>query len=280
MRGVVVATVGHPRERGRKMALLRLVSEEMVQLSAPWVTPDNEAHTIVMSVPLLAALLPQLDGAHRLLMSMIPAADSPKFKELSAAEAELDVRHDTLVRGIYGGLTSVALISASGEELLSLRDFLLPEGLAHTQKSYRGEAGHAALVEPRLDANTRKRLAAVTLHDRTLEALVDEWLSVAKQLGALEELKAKLVGPAGNSALEISQARFGWIRVVKALLSNAELVPIDEDQDRVLFGALHAAELAADRRKRSRPAAADGSEDTAGSEAKDKASQPTTSAVR
>ena len=252
----------------------------MVQLSEQWVTPDTEAHTIVKSVPLLAAMLPQIEGAHQSLMSMIPAADSPKFKELSAAEAELDVRHDTLVRGIHGGLTSIALISANGAELLSLRDLLLPEGLAHTQKSYRGEAGHAALVEPRLDANTRKRLSAVNLHDRTLETLVDEWLGVAKQLGALEAQKAKLVGPDGNTALEISQARFGWIRVVKAFLANAELVSIDEAQDRVLFGALHAAELAADRRKRSRPASADGSEDTAGSEAKDKASQPTTSAVR
>lgn len=252
----------------------------MVQLSEPWVTPDNEAHTILNGVPLLAALLPQIEGAHQLLMSMIPAADSPKFKELSAAEAELDVKHDTLVRGIHGGLTSIALISANGAELLSLRDFLLPEGLAHTQKSYRGEAGHAKLVESRLDADMRKRLSAVTLHDRTLEALVDEWLGVAKQLGALEEQKAKLVGPDGNTAFEISQARFGWIRVVKALLANAELAPIDEAQDRVLFGALHAAELAADRRKRGRTAAADGAEDTAGSEAKDKASQPTTAAAR
>lgn len=262
------------------MALLRLTAEEMVQLSAPWVTPDNEAYTIVKSVPLLAALQPQIEGAHGLLISMIPAADSPKFKELSAAEAELDVRHDTLVRGIYGGLTSLALISAGGAELLSLRDLLLPEGLAHTQKSYRGEAGHAALVEPRLDANTRKRLAAVTLYDRTLEALVDEWLGVAKQLGALEEQKAKRVGPGGNTAFEISQARFGWIRVVKALLANAELAPIDENKDRVLFAALRAAELAADRRKRSRTATVESAENIAGSEAKDKPAQPTPSAAR
>jgi len=239
------------------MALLRLTAAEMIQLSAPWVTPDDEAHQVVMSIPVLTALLPQVEAAHQLIISMIPAAESPKVKELSATEAEVDDQHDTLVRGIYGGLSSMALLSTNGAELLSLRDLLLPDGLQHTRKSYRGEAGHAALLEPRLDAATRQRLAAVTLHDHTLEALVDEWLKLAKQLGDLEEEKARLVGPAGNTALQISQARYGWIRVVKALLANAELAQINEEQDRVLFAALRAAESAADRRKRGRSAAVD-----------------------
>jgi len=239
------------------MALLRLTAAEMVQLSAPWVAPNDEAHQIAMSVPLLAALMPQVEAACELIISMIPAAESPKIKELSATEAELDDQHDMLMRGIFGGLSSMALVSANGAELLSLRDLLLPDGLQHTQRSYRGEAGHAALLEPKLDAATRRRLAAVNLHDRTLEAVVDEWLRIAKQLGGLEARKARLVGPVGNSALEISQARYGWIRVVKALLANAELAQINEEQDRVLFAALRAAESAADRRKRGRSGAVD-----------------------
>ena len=239
------------------MALLRLTAAEMIQLSAPWVTPDDEAHQIVMSVPLLAALLPRVEAAHELIISMIPMAESPKVKELSATEAEVDDQHDTLVRGIYGGLSSMALVSANAAELLSLRDLLLPEGLQHTRRSYSGEAGHAALVEPRLDADTRKRLAAVKLHDRTLEELVDKWLTLATQLGELEEQKARLVGPIGNTAHEISQARYGWIRVVKALLANAYLAQINEEQDRVLFAALRAAEITADRRKRGRSGAVD-----------------------
>lgn len=239
------------------MALLRLTAAEMVQLSAPWVAPNDEAHQIVMSIPLLAALLPQVEAAHELIFSMIPAAESPKVKELSATEAEVDDQHDTLVRGIHGGLSSMALVSANGAELISLRDLLLPQGLLHARKSYRGEAGHAALLEPRLDTETRKRLAAVRLHDRTLEALVDEWLKLARQLGELEEQKARLVGSIGNTALEISQARYGWIRVAKALLANAELAQITEEQDRVLFAALRAAEITAARRKRGRSGALD-----------------------
>jgi len=205
----------------------------------------------------LAALLPQVEAAHQLIISMIPAAESQKMKELSATEAEVDDQHDTLVRGIYGGLSSMALLSANGAELVSLRDLLLPDGLEHTHKSYRGEAGYAALLNPRLDAATRQRLAAVTLHDHTLEALVDAWLQLAKQLGDLEEQKARLGGPVGNTAQEISQARFGWIRMVRALLANAELAQINEEKDRVLFAALRAAETAADRRKRGRSGAVD-----------------------
>ena len=259
------------------MALRRLTAEEMVQLSAPWVAPDSEEHTVIMSVPLLAALLPQLAAAHQLLSSMVPAAQSTKIKELSATEAEVDAQHDTLVRGIHGGLSSLALISANGAELISLRDLLLPEGLLHTQRSYRGEAGYAALLEPRLDADTRKRLAAVTLHDRTLEALVDEWLQLAKQLGELEAQKARLVGPTGNTALEISQARYGWIRMVKALLANAELAQINEAQEQLLFAALHAAELTADRRKRGRTAGdTPGAEPPAGTKPLDEQAPPTT----
>jgi hypothetical protein len=239
------------------MALLRITAAEMVQLSAPWVAPNDAAHQILMSIPLLAALEPQVEVAHQLIVSMIPAAESPKIKELSATEAEVDDQHDTLVRGIHGGLSSMALVSANGAELISLRELLLPDGLLHTQRSYRGEAGHAALLEPRLDTATRQRLAAVKLHDRTLEALVDEWLKLAKQLGELEEQKARLVGPVGNTALEISQARYGWIRVAKALLANAELAQINEEQDRVLFAALRAAEITANRRKRGRSGAVD-----------------------
>jgi len=68
------------------MALLRLTAAEMIQLSAAWVTPNDEAHQILMSVPPLAALLPQVEAAHQLIISMIPATESPKVKELSAIE--------------------------------------------------------------------------------------------------------------------------------------------------------------------------------------------------
>ena len=64
---------------------------------------------------------------------------------------------DALVRGIYGSLTMLAQVSSTSDELLGLRDLLFPEGAAHTQKTYRGEAGHAALVAARLDANLQAK---------------------------------------------------------------------------------------------------------------------------
>jgi len=50
------------------------------------------------------------------------------------------------VRGLHTALTGVAMVSGARAELLRLRDTLLPEGLAHSQKTYRGQAGHGAMT--------------------------------------------------------------------------------------------------------------------------------------
>jgi len=134
-----------------------------------------------------------------------------------------------------------------------LRDLFFPEGAAHTQKTYRGEAGHAALVASRLDASAQARLKAVSLQEKNLLDLVNEWLGVAKQLGDLEEERARLSPPSSSTAAEINNARLGWVRVVNALVANADLVGLDGDTDRLLFSALRAAERTADGRGKKSP---------------------------
>ena len=78
---------------------------------------------------------------------------------------------------------------------------------------------------------------------------------MAKQLGELEEERARLSQPLSSSAAEINNARLGWVRVANALVANAELAGLDDDTDRLLFSALRAAEHTADNRGRKTPAA-------------------------
>ncbi len=233
------------------MAVKMLTVEEMNQVSAPWVTEGNPARAAIEKTPLLAALWPQLQSAHAAIFALRAATDEPKIRELSARQAVLDAAHDDHVRGIHGALTSLAQVSGARTELLALRDSLFPEGLPHTNLTYRGEAGHGAMLEARLDDRLRARLKAVNLHDKNLLDLTLEWLGLARQIGQLEDERARL-SPAPSPASEINRARLGWIRITNALLANAELAGIDSATEHLLFAPLRAAEAAAESRGKKR----------------------------
>jgi len=232
------------------MALKRLTAQEMVQLSAPWISAGDPARVALERIPLLAGLLPQLVEAHGALFAVQIQPDDPRAKSLSDAAAALDVKHDALTRGIYSTLTALSELGGSSEELLGIRDRLLPDGLMHTKLTYRGQAGHAALVASRLDEALRARLKGIVLHDKNLLELVETWLATAKELGSVEEQRARLSAPAETTAAHLNTARMAWVRVVNALLANADLVELDHESDRLLFAALRAAERTADGRRK------------------------------
>ena len=235
------------------MALKRLTVEEMIQISASWVTEGNPARTAIEKVPLLAALLPELGGAHGAIFALRVERDDPKVRAVSDREAALDAEHDERVRGLHGVLTALAAVSDGATELLGLREILLPEGLSHTNKTYRGEAGHGAMVEAQLDAQMKARLKAVNLYDKNLLDLTQGWLAVARELGQAEDERARLCPPPSPAA-DINAARLRWIRIVNALVANAEIAKVDAATDHLLFAPLRAAELVADRRRGKAPA--------------------------
>lgn len=234
------------------MALNRLTVEEMNQISEPLVAPGRPARAAIEQIPTLAALLPQLQTAHAGVFAMRAPDEDPKAREMSGRLAALDIEHDTRVRGIHNALTGVAQVSGAGPELLALRDLLYPQGLSHTQVTFRGEAGHAAAIAMRMDSAMEARLKAVNLHDRNLLDLVKEWQAVAKQMGQLEDERGRLM-PGSPPAAEITKARLTWVRVMNAFLVNAELAEIDEATDCLLFGPLRAAEKAAASRGKGKP---------------------------
>jgi hypothetical protein len=235
------------------MAYKRLATEEMVQVSSPWVKDGTEARKAILAVPLMASVLPKVEAAHQGLHAAQPGGENPRLAELQKEAFEEDQRHDTVVRGIHTYLTGLATLSGdTGGELLQLRDFLLPEGLEAIQKSYRAEAGAGDLLQTRLGENpgVKKQLKDIPVLKKNLAHYVDQWLASARRLGSLEDERAQIVlGPAGPSDAEnLVKARHQWIRAVNALVANAELAGLDPAADRLIFGPLHLAEKAADRR--------------------------------
>jgi hypothetical protein len=229
----------------------KLTVEEMNQISGPMLVEGGAARTAIEKIPLLAALLPQLQSAHVGVFFLRAPITDPKLRLLSERLSALDLEHDERVRGIYGALTGLAQVSGASTELLALRDELFPEGLGHTHMTYRGQAGHAARVVARLEDGLQARLKAVNLHDKNLWELVQQWLAVAKQMGQLEDERARL-SPILTSGAEINNARLAWVRTMNALRANAALASIDDSTDRLLFDPLRAAERTASNRGKSK----------------------------
>jgi hypothetical protein len=237
------------------MALKWLTVEEMVALSAAWVMADQAGRAAIENIPLLAALLPNLEKGHADLV-VLRSREAPRISAISQKETEIDAKHDALVRGMVGTLTMLAPVSDDREELLALRDKLFPIGLGHTKLSYRGEAGHVAMIDKQLDDTLKARLKAIAVHKKTMLDLVLAWIETGYELGQLEEEKARLSETSPSLGAETQSARTVWIRLAKALLANAKLAGVDEATDQLLFAALRTAERAAESRAHGKPAPA------------------------
>lgn len=229
------------------MALRLLTPEEMVTISAAWVMADEAGRKALAQIPLLAALLPELEKVHQTMFAL-RAKEPSELAALRQREAQVDAKHDAYVHVIYDTLTLVATVATPAENLLKLRDKLFPEGLRHARKSYRGEAGHAAFVASQVDDALKSKLEAMALHESNLLDYYNQWQASAQELAALEDERARLTKTAPSVAGEMYAARNAWIRTVKLLLTNAEAAHIDAATDELLFSALRAAERAASAR--------------------------------
>jgi hypothetical protein len=203
---------------------------------------------------LVAALLPNLEAGHGDLVQLL-AKEPPKLRAISQKESEVDAKHDALVKGIVGTLTMLAPLSDDREELLALRDKLFPEGPLHTKQSYRGEAGHAAVIAKQLDDTLKARLKSIVVHKQTMLDLVLAWTDTGSELMRLEDEKARLSETSPSLGFEMQTARSSWLRLAKALMANAKLAKIDDATEQILFSTLRTAERAAANRAHKSPAA-------------------------
>jgi hypothetical protein len=233
------------------MALKRLTTGEMVSLSGPWVDPDHDDRTTLTAIPVLASLLPQIDGSHQGLLEAQPKAATPeRVIAIQKEQRSLDGRHDDLCRGAYYLPMALAYLTKDkslAEALIVLQSVLLPEGLALTQKSYREEAGQAKLLESRLAPEHITLLKKLKTLDGTLWDAVREWISVAGQLGALEDERTGAMDD-GSSGGDGVKARNRWIRTVNAMRTLLALVEEEHPGAHAILRRIEEAERKADRR--------------------------------
>ena len=251
------------------MALKRLTTAEMVQITGPWIEATSKAKTALLGKPLLAALVPQIEAAHAALHGAQGTPDDPKLETLKGEAATLDQKHDTIIRGVHMVLSGLALLAANEDaanKILAVRDFLLPDGLSAIQGTYRAEAGAAELLATRLaaDASTAGALKDIPVHGKSVNDFVESWIATARELGKNEDARAQLAPSAGPSdGAKLVEARNLWIRTVNGVVAMGQLAGLDADADRLIFSPLRDAEKTADRRIKA-PADAPGTPPTTG----------------
>jgi hypothetical protein len=256
------------------MALKRLRTEEMVAISKSWVDPEHPDRLALGAVPALATLLPELDAACAGLHATYRAGPgTARRQQLQDRQRELDLEHDDVLRGIWFYLQSQVLITrepAARSELERLRERLLPEGLLAVNKSYREQAGQAALAAQQLTERDRERLAQMPMHDgRTLLDLVERWLALGAEIGALDRARAGDLRDNVPRPAEALAARNRWIRTVNTMREVAALVAAQAPAIQAILARVEVAEREAERRAAGRDPAGDAPEHPDGTEADD-----------
>ncbi len=240
------------------MALKRVYTGEMVSLSAPWAQKDHADRLLFLSIPVTAALLPQIDDAHQSLLDVQPKAVlSDRSTAIVEEQRILDVRHDNIIRGCSGVLGALVYLTKDPQlvkELVHLQEVLTPDGLTATQKTYRDESGQAALLESRLSPAHISLLKKIKTTDGTLWDAVKEWIEIGAKLGKLEDERTGIKEATGPAPAEVVAARNKWIRTVNAVRTVLALVEADQPGVQTILNRLAETERKADRRA---PLAAD-----------------------
>lgn len=248
---------------------LVLTREEMVEVSRKWVTPPGydpngqlmmTDRPLVESIPVAAALLPMLIDAHNALVTYQPEPESvsPEVLSIRKSQTELDLRHDDLIRGLFGSLSSLAILVGPGalrEKLIALRDKLFPDGLAGTRASYTQEAGAVQILEGSLTDTDRGMLQGMMLivpgaFASNLMTFVQELIAKGKELGTLEDRKNKLLEQEAPSRPTETALMRQWNQVVTLFENNLKLAKLSPEVMTTLLGPLHIAFTKALERQR------------------------------
>ncbi len=244
------------------MNLKNLTAAEMVSISSAWVMPKNPARVALDGIPLVAAIVQRIETVHRTLVETQPASTAAAEAQISELATSVDAEHDNCARAIDLILNGFALCAPTQEkatEIHHLHDILLPDGLLVIRGSYRDEAGQADLLAKRLNDTSKAKLKKLPIPGGNVMDLVERWMTLAKELGQLENKRAALAQPSAKqtSAGDVVKARNEWIRTVNALVSMIELADVDDATANLLLGSLRDTERRAARRSSRRDAKED-----------------------
>lgn len=211
------------------MALRSLSTENMVVVTDALTKRGSPERGAIEAVPEAAALLPQIEAAHRGLLASQPIVNADVAK-LSAQLAEADTRHDALIRGIHLRFESELQLATESDERAELaraRDAVLPTGLTVITRSWTEQAGEARLREARVDASIQRTLTRTKTRGGTLFEHYQELQELALRIDRLERERAALIG-AQTPGSESVKARNQWIRCINALAMVLAAVGVDE----------------------------------------------------
>jgi hypothetical protein len=213
------------------MALKHLTTAEMIALSTQWVTGSSAERSKLEQLPELVPILRRIEMAHeRLLYGQGPSSEAQvsALQDLRGQAEEVDAQHDRIVRGMFFVLSGFAHLAQEQEqvqELLALRDKLLPNRLSTVQLSYAEEASAAEEVERCLTEKDWAFLRQLSTPYGDLARMVELWLDLGRGLCVLEKKRLELEKKHQQEHHDESllQARNDWIRATSLLLSTLEM---------------------------------------------------------
>ena len=235
------------------MALYRLTSPEMIQLSATMVDIGHRDHVALMSQPDLAGLMPGLATAHRALVVATQGLLNAQLSPVLAAQSEIADRRYWLARAIQCGLQLyIALALARGDEaqadrLQDLSRAMFPDGLLVIDDKYERAVQRARQVGELLTEEVENNLRQLALQGGNLLALVRSWIDMTETLGTLERQRVAFFLNQRQSG-DMTRARATWNRLISVLRSIVSTVQIDDPEVVAIMERITRAERAAGRR--------------------------------
>lgn len=240
------------------LALKHLSTAAMLAYGRTLLDPGG-LRPLLESKPTTAAMLTRLEALAKELGSVAEQTQEPPIqalKTLRQNQESVDELHDRKARGTFLVLCGLAELEDDEdvcEEYEALRKKLFPKDLTVVNLSYIDEANHADSLEKLLatDPHLAAVLQDITLpHGRTAWTGVSEWIKSGKLLGQLENDRNALlaqhnqnsdVGAATSLRGELLRLRGEWIRVIKAVLANAEIEDFSSDERARLVAPLEQA---------------------------------------
>ena len=225
------------------MNLRNLTDEEMLSVSAVLLEETGEIYPVIHGHELLAGPTKVIARIHQELLTVRQQVGSiaKKVRELTDEMTRLDGHHDSRARGAYRYLEAAAELAdtaAQEEEYTVLIETLFPEGLAITQRSYRQQSGTAKRVRKRITGEQRAKLEGLSVDEKSLWDVVEDWLETATTIARLEARRAELQSSDNDdavSAQELRQARLQWIRAIRTLVDMMDFTDLEEDDRRVIL---------------------------------------------
>ena len=189
---------------------------------------NSEVYQAVAKCAELEAFKPHVKKHHDDLAETQNTLGEVESNNLYTLGKELDLQHDDLARLLYKLLHIMLLLAKDEETLDRIRkviELLFPQKLTIVKRSYRDEAGEGVRREKKVTQEDRDFLQSLTIIDTNLLEVLDEWNTISRKLGKVEDLKLKQVKKRTKyTPAYVRATRNRWMKAVKTFIVIAEMI--------------------------------------------------------